>query len=242
MKKKVILIFLFLTFFILGEKDYRIYFHRSTLEIKNEINRIENIRKDEGVLSFDNTLALGILYNAIGRNNLEEKGYGEKALSYLEDYLKMYPENPVAVAQMGTAYGLMVKDTWNIFAKKSYVKKIIMSFEEAKSLEKDKMNLGQIMYQQASVYINMPKKTGLREKGLKLYEEVLFMYEQGDIVFLPELLVTIYYRIAKFYLEEEKEVEGIKMLMKGYDIIDLYRIDTIEAKGIKALLKLYDNE
>lgn len=242
MKKKTILFFLLCNLILYGQKDYRIYFHRSTLEIKNEINRIEYIWQEEGKVEDEQLLNLGILYNAMGRNNLEEKNYGKKALELLEAYLKLDPQNPIAIAQKGTAYALILKDTWNIFAKKTYVEKVKISFEQAKKLETDKINLGQIIYQQASVYVNLPERAGLKEEGLELFEEVLTMYEEGEIVFLPEILVTIYYRIAKLYLEDNRELEGVKKLMKGYDILNLYKVDTVEAKEIRTLLSEYNNE
>ena len=156
----------------------------------------------------DNLTKLGIAYHNLAV--LEVKGASGKAAKYLSEATKLYPEDALLLALLGSSMSMVGRDEWNIITKKSKANEGFGFLDKAVTMAPDNVVIRRI---RANNSLQIPASFGRQKiaKGDLLHIEGIIQKapKEGTV----GLQTEVYYKLGNIF-KSEKDSSTAKAYFK----------------------------
>ena len=143
-------------------------------------------------------ITLGIVYNNLA--TMEVKGASAKAFGYLKQANKLFPENPLLLAVLGSCITMLGRDADNIVDKMRYVNEGTPMIDKAVNTAPDNVSIRMIRSENSA---GLPKLFGRRKfvKEDLLHIEGIIRRASKEVP--VNLQAEVYYKLGNIFKSEE---------------------------------------
>jgi tetratricopeptide (TPR) repeat protein len=153
-------------------------------------------------------ITLGIAYHNLAI--LEVKKASEKAEEYLNQMTKLYPEDALSLALLGSAISMVGRDSYNIVKKMGNVNKGAELLDKAVTMAPDNVLVRMV---RANNSLDIPKTFGRQKigKGDLLHIEGIINKSPKEVTI--DVQTEVYYQLGNIF-KSEKDVSTAKSYFK----------------------------
>ncbi len=182
-----------------------------SIENKGELSKIADEAEkvyEKNPKDKDNLTKLGIAYHNLAI--LEVKGASGKAAKYLREANKLYPEDALLLALLGSSTSMVGRDEWNIVTKMGKANEGFGFLDKAVTMAPDNVFIRMI---RANNSLQIPKSFGRQKiaKGDLLHVEGIINRAPKEVT--VGLQTQVYYKLGNIF-KSEKDSSTAKAYFK----------------------------
>jgi tetratricopeptide (TPR) repeat protein len=161
----------------------------------------------------DNLTKLGIAYHNLAV--LEVKGASGKAAKYLSEATKLYPQDALLLALLGSSTSMVGRDEWNIITKKSKASEGFGFLDKAVTMAPDNIIIRRI---RANNSLQIPASFGRQKiaKGDLLHIEGMIQKAPKEVT--VGLQTEVYYKLGTIFKSEKDESKAKSYFKKAAEL------------------------
>ncbi len=183
---------------------------------KGELNKIADEAEkvyEKNPKDKDNLTRIGIAYHNLAI--LEVKGASGKAAKYLREGTKLYPEDALLLALLGSSTSMVGRDEWNIVTKKSKASEGYAILDKAVTMAPDNVFIRMI---RANNSLAAPKSFGRQKiaKGDLLHIEGIINKAPKEVT--AEIQTQVYYKLGTIFRSEKDESKAKSYFKKAAEL------------------------
>ena len=161
----------------------------------------------------DNLTKLGIAYHNLAI--LAVKGASEKAAKYLREASKLYPEDALLLALLGSSTSMVGRDEWNIVTKMNKANEGFALLDKAVTMAPDNVFIRMI---RANNSLQSPKSFGRQKiaKGDLLHIEGIIQKTPKEVS--VEMQTEVYCKLGNLFKSEKDESKAKAYFKKAAEL------------------------